>query len=48
MSYSGMIFNKMYVLLKLMANRPPILGLALLQHVLLVHELSESDILFVQ
>lgn len=28
--------------------RPPVLGLALLQHVILVQELRQSDILFVQ
>lgn len=29
-------------------NRPPVLRLALLQHILLIHELGESYILFVQ
>lgn len=29
-------------------NRPPVLGLALLQHILLVHKLCECDILLVQ
>lgn len=40
--------NKMYELLKPTVNRPPVLGLALLQHVFLIHELTESDILLVQ
>lgn len=35
-------------LLTLTVIWPPVLGLALLQHVLLVQELRESDILFVQ
>lgn len=29
-------------------NRPPVLRLALLQHILLIHELRKSNILFVQ
>lgn len=29
-------------------NRPPVLCLALLQHILLIHELGKSNILFVQ
>lgn len=35
-------------MLKLTPNTPPVLCLALLQDIFLIHELDESDILFVQ